>query len=59
MLFSALVNSTLIPIPYGIYQPKRAGNVPIPANPPVNKWDATLENLASILDHFLYYGWIR
>ena len=24
------------------YQPKRAGNLPIPANPPVNKWDATL-----------------
>jgi len=23
------------------YQPKRAGNLPIPANPPVNKWDTT------------------
>ena len=42
MLFAALVNPTLIPIPYRIYQPKRAGNLPIPANPPVNKWDATL-----------------
>ena len=39
---SALVNPTLIPIPYRIYQPKRAGNLLIPANPPVNKWDATL-----------------
>ena len=39
---SALVKPTLIPIPYRIYQPKRAGNLPIPANPPVNKWDATL-----------------
>ena len=42
MLFAALVNPALIPIPYRIYQPKRAGNLPIPANPPVNKWDATL-----------------
>jgi len=40
---SALVNPTLIPIPYRIYQPKRAGNLPIPANPPVNEWDATLK----------------
>ena len=37
MLFAALVNPTLIPIPYQIYQPKRAGNLPILANPPVNK----------------------
>jgi hypothetical protein len=44
MLLAALVNPNLIPIPYRIYQPKRAGNLPIPANPPVNinKWDATL-----------------
>ena len=40
---SALVKPTLIPIPYRIYQPKRAGNLPIPANPPVNEWDATLQ----------------
>ena len=40
---SALVKPTLIPIPYRIYHPKRAGNLPIPANPPVNEWDATLQ----------------
>jgi hypothetical protein len=31
-------------IPYQIYQPTRAGNLPIPAKPPVNRWDATLKN---------------
>jgi len=40
MLFAALVNPTLIP--YRIYQPKRACNLPIPANPPVNKLELSL-----------------
>jgi len=48
MLFAALVNPTLIPIPYRIYQPKRAGNLPIPANPPINKWDTTLIITSSV-----------
>ena len=34
-------------IPYRIYQPTRAGNLPIPAKPPVNRWDATLEKRES------------
>ena len=50
MLFAALVNPALIPIPYRIYQPKRAGNLPIPANPPVNKWDATLVEMVLTLN---------
>jgi hypothetical protein len=29
-------------IPYRIYQPTRAGNLPIAAKPPVNRWDTTL-----------------
>ncbi len=29
-------------IPYQIYQPTRAGNLPIPAKSPVNRWDTTL-----------------
>jgi hypothetical protein len=29
-------------IPYRIYQPASAGNLPIPAKLPVNRWDATL-----------------
>ncbi len=30
-------------IPYRIYQPTRAGNLPIPAKPPVNRWNTTLQ----------------
>ncbi len=29
-------------IPYQIYQPASAGNLPIPAKLPVNRWDTTL-----------------
>ncbi len=31
-------------IPYQIYQPASAGNLPIPAKLPVNRWDTTLVN---------------
>jgi hypothetical protein len=30
-------------IPYQIYQPASAGNLPIPAKLPVNRWDTTLQ----------------
>ncbi len=30
-------------IPYRIYQPASAGNLPIPAKLPVNRWDTTLQ----------------
>jgi hypothetical protein len=44
---SCLPNLTVqkIPyIPYRIYQPASAGNLPIPAKLPVNRWDTTLQN---------------
>ncbi len=31
-------------IPYQIYQPARAGNLPIPAKLPVYRWSTTLQN---------------
>ena len=39
--------SGLILNSYRIYQPTRAGNLPIPAKPPVNRWDATLDETES------------
>ena len=32
-------------IPYQIYQPASAGNLPIPAKLPVNRWDTTLAEM--------------
>ncbi len=40
-------------IPYQRYQPTSAGNLPIPAKLPVNRWDTTL----SKTKHLLCVGW--
>jgi hypothetical protein len=37
--------NTVHTIPYQIYQPASAGNLPIPAKLPVNRWDATLDEM--------------
>jgi hypothetical protein len=38
-------------IPYRIYQPASAGNLPIPVKLPVNRWDATLPYLPGHKHH--------
>ena len=42
-------------IPYRIYQPASAGNLPIPAKLPVNRWDTTLSNTTSLIGKQLCY----
>ncbi len=39
-------------IPYGIYQPASAGNLPIPAKLPVNRWDTTLQIIQKLNNLF-------
>jgi hypothetical protein len=47
--------STKIPyIPYQIYQPASAGNLPIPAKLPVNRWDTTLFFSAPLVNEHFY-----
>jgi hypothetical protein len=48
-------------IPYQIYQPASAGNLPIPAKLPVNRWDTTLEKMEVTWNrtHFSQLGKVR
>jgi hypothetical protein len=43
-LLPNLTVQKILYIPYQIYQPASAGNLPIPAKLPVNRWDTTLLN---------------
>ncbi len=44
-------------IPYRIYQPASAGNLPIPAKLPVNRWDTTLLFLPLFHHSHHIFGW--